>query len=278
VTQKPPRPERLGTIAEALEQAALALQARRLDEAERLAGGVLKANPADAAAAQLLGQALLLQGRAADAIAPLRRAARRGQDPVLETLLARALSDTDRADQAIDQLRQATTRRPAYPLAFVELGDLLGKLGRFHEALAALEDGLALCPDAHVLRVALGYLHLARNARARARALFQAVREAAPERHDARVALANVLALDGDHAGAAELYRQALGLRPDDAATQISLGKCLLEMGEREAGEAALRTAARGAPQMAGPAIAALATAARGRLFLRPSDAARFLS
>jgi predicted Zn-dependent protease len=111
-----------------------------------------------------------------------------------------------------------------------------------------------------------------------ARDLFLQVRAAAPERHDALVGLASVMVLDGEYAAAADLYRLALGVRPDDAVTRISLGKCLLEMGKRDAGEATLRAAARGAAQMAGPAIVALAGAPHGRFFLRPSAAAKFLS
>jgi hypothetical protein len=56
-----------------------------------------------------------------------------------------------------------------------------------------------------------------------------------------------------------------------------SLGICLLELGERDAGEANLREAMRGAPQMAGQAITSLAAASHGRFFLRPSAAAKFL-
>ena len=64
---------------------------------------------------------------------------------------------------------------------------------------------------------------------------------------------------------------------PDDAPARISLGKCLLEMGEREAGEATLRAATPGVAQLAGPAIIALSAALHGRFFLRPSAAAKFL-
>jgi hypothetical protein len=91
------------------------------------------------------------------------------------------------------------------------------------------------------------------------------------------ITLAKAMALDGEHAAAADLYRHILGLQPDDALTRINLAKCLLELGERDAGEAALRTAARGAGQMPGRAITALAAAPHGRFFLRPSVAAKFL-
>ena len=90
-------------------------------------------------------------------------------------------------------------------------------------------------------------------------------------------ALAKVMALDGEYAAAAELFRRALGLRPDDAVTRNNLGACLLEMGARDAGEASLRAATRTAPQMAGQAITSLAAASHGRFFLRPSAAASFL-
>jgi predicted Zn-dependent protease len=85
------------------------------------------------------------------------------------------------------------------------------------------------------------------------------------------------MAVDGQYADAADLYRNALGLRPEDGVTRINLGKCQLEMGDRDAGEATLRAAARGLAQLAGPAITALAAAPHGRLFLRPSAVAKFL-
>ena len=276
---KPPPPLSLrpATIQEALDRAVAALRAGRLEEVEQLAAGVVKSNPGHRLAGHLLGQALLMQGRPEAALVPLRRAARRCDDPVLETLLARARSETGQGQAALETLAAATGRRPAYPQAFLELGEQLGKLGRYDEAEAAFEAGLELAPDAHVLRVGLGHLLLARNARDRARALFAQVHAAAPERHDARVGLAHVLALDGDYAGAAGLYRQALALRPEEPALRIGLAKCLLEMGERAAGETVLRAAARGPSAAAGPAITALAATPRGRVFLRPSAAARFL-
>src|SRR5436853_409380 len=84
----------------------------------------------------------------------------------------------------------------AFPPAFIELGGQLGKLGRFDEGVAVLESGLALTPDVVDLRMGLGYLHVKRNERAKARALFSQVLAAASARHDALLALAKVMALD----------------------------------------------------------------------------------
>jgi tetratricopeptide (TPR) repeat protein len=273
----PSTPERRSAGNPVLEKAVLAFRMQRLDEAERLASEVLKSDRGNILAAQLLGRALLMQNRADEAIDPLQKAARRSNDPEIETLLAGVLAAAGRDDEAFEQLRRTTARRPPFLPAFLELGGKLGDIGRFDEAIAVLESGLALAPDAVDLRMGLGYLHVKRNDRGRARALFLQVLAAAPQRHDALVALARAMVLDGEYAAAADLYRRALGMQPDDTATRINLGKCLLEMGERDAGEATLRAATRGTAQLAGQAITALAAAPHGRFFLRPSAVAKFL-
>jgi Flp pilus assembly protein TadD len=275
--KRPSTPERPSSSSRALESAIFALRMQRPDEAERLAAGVLKSDRGNAVAAQVFGRALLMQNRAAEAIVPLERAARRRDDPAIETDLAIALAAVGRRDEALDQLRQTTMRRPPFPPAFVEHGGQLAKIGRLEEAAAVLESGLALVPDVVDLRMELGFVHLKRNDRIKARTLFLQVLAAAPERHDVLPALAKVMALDGEYAAAADLFRRALGLRPDDAVTRNNLGACLLEMGERDAGEATLRAAARAAPQAAGQAITSLAAASHGRFFLRPSAVAKFL-
>jgi tetratricopeptide (TPR) repeat protein len=278
MSQRPPAaPQRPSTIAEALERAVAALHASQPDEAERLAEYVLKSNRAHPLAAKLKGQARLVKGEPKAAIEPLRRAASKGHDAETETLLARALHLCGRTEEAVAELRKAVARRPAFPLAFLELGDRLGELGRSDEAVAVFEQGVALAPNAAVLAVGLGYLRLARNERAQARALFEQLRAAAPGRYDTLLGLAHTLVADGDYGGAAALYRQALAARPDDADTQLALGKCLLELGQRPAGEAAVRAATRGGSQGAWEAVHALAATPHGRAFLRPTDALAFL-
>jgi predicted Zn-dependent protease len=276
VRSQDPTREPLRPNAQALDLAARGLRARRPDVAERFAGAVLAADPDNLLAAQILGAARLMQGRAAEAIPPLQSAARRSTDPATETYLAKALALVGRRDEALGQLRTAISRRPPFSQAFLELGDQLGEAGRFDEAGQVFEAGLSLMPDAAVLRIGLGYLHMRRNDRTRARELFSEVRAAAPQRRDAVIALARVMVLDGEHAAATDLFRLALAAAPDDAVIQIELGKCLLDMGDRKAGEALLQAGGRRAAQR-GTALKALAHGAHGRFFLRPSRAARFL-
>jgi cytochrome c-type biogenesis protein CcmH/NrfG len=82
---------------------------------------------------------------------------------------------------------------------------------------------------------------------------------------------------DGDYPAATDLLRRALGLQPADAMTRTDLAVGLFEMGDREAGEAALRRALHDQPALLGRVTHVLAGTPHGRFFLRPSAAAAFL-
>ncbi|MDB5583797.1 MAG: hypothetical protein JWR80_8973 [Bradyrhizobium sp.] len=273
----PSGPARPNANDQALERASFALQMQRPGEAERIAAEVLKSNRGNVRAAQVLGQALLMQNRGAEAIAPLEKAARRSEDPVIETLLGAAFALAGRRDEALEQLRRASARRPPYPPAFLEHGIQLARAGRFEEAIAALESGLALAPDAVDMQRELAALHLKRNDRIKARELLLRALKVAPDRPDLLSGLAQVMLLDGEYASAAEIFQRIVALRPDDAIARADFGRCLLEMGERDAGEASIRIATQQSPQLFGRAIMSLAISSRGRFFLRPSAAAKFL-
>jgi Flp pilus assembly protein TadD len=253
------------------------MRARQFADAERLAADVLKTSPADGAAAAILAHSVLAQNRPRDAVAPLEKALRGKSDPNLETLLGAALGRASRREAAIDQLRRTAARRPAHLPAFQELAGQLAAAERLGEAIAVIESAVALAPDVVDLQLDLARLHLHTTDRSRARAILSQAREAAPSRTDILTALARVLLLDGDYAGAIDAYRHALAYRPDDALTRADLATCLLEMGDRDAGEAALRAAFRSGPQMLGRATHALAASSHGRFFLRPSAAVKFL-
>jgi tetratricopeptide (TPR) repeat protein len=266
-----------GGSAQLLDRAAVALQSRRFVEAEQLAAEVLKGSRTDTAAVSILARALLAMDRGAEAIAPLEKAARRGGDAGIETLLGAALGSANRRPEAIEQLRRTTARRPPFLPAFQELAGQLAKAGHLDEAIAIVEGGLALAPEAIDLRLDLARLHLQRNQRHKARAILSQARDAAPGRPEISAELARVLLLDGEYAAAADAYRHALAHRPDDALTRADLAACLLEMNDRVAGEAHLRSAFRGGPQMLGRTTHALSASSHGRFFFRPSAVVKFL-
>lgn len=260
-----------------LRQAVFALQAGRALEAQMLAAQALESSPGEPRALQIFGYALLRQGQAAEALAPLKQAARRTHDPEVETQYAMALQQAGRNDDAIAQLEKATARRPPFPPAFLIYGSLLSYLERRDEAIAVLKRGLALTPQAADMLALLGDNLMAKGEAAAGQAAYRQALAAAPAHVDALYGLARSLQGQGEFAQAGELFERMAAAVPEDAAAQIGLGICRLELGHEEAALAALRRAARMNPRGYAEALAALSIAGRGRFWLRPSRAAKFL-
>jgi Flp pilus assembly protein TadD len=250
---------------------------QQFDRAEQLAAKFLKSNRADRNAVLILAHALIAQNRHAEAIVPLERAARRKSDAEIETLLGAALCGSGRSEDGIRQLRRTAAQRPPYLPSFQELAGQLAKAGQLNEGIKTIENGLALVPESIDLKLDLGRLLFQNNQRAEARAVLMAARDAAPGRPDILIELARALQVDGEYAAAADAFRHALALRPDDTMTRANLAACLLEMGQRDGGEAALRAVLRGRPHMLSRAAYVLAASSHGRFFFRMSAAAKFL-
>lgn len=264
-------------VENSLRQAAAALQSGRAQDAERISKEVLSRNAKHPSASQLLGMALLAQDRGADAVAPLRDAHRARANAAVETYLAAALRKTDRADEALALLQQAITRQPPLPHAFYELGSLLYEQRRLNEAQEVLERGLAVAPQVAEFSVTLGNIFSDRGQSERAEAAFARALTIMPGHPDALRGLGCSLMGRGHFAGAAERFTQALGRNPNDARTQLLLATCLFELGKTDEAIERLRAVVGTTPQLFGQAVKAMTEAGHGRLWLKPSAAAKFL-
>ena len=105
---------------------------------------LIKAQPGNPYFHELKGQALLESGRGAEAVAPLRRAAKLAPNPALiQIMLAQALIATGNAknaDEAVGMLRSALTREPEAANAYSQLAMAYGKKGDVaHADLASAE-------------------------------------------------------------------------------------------------------------------------------------------
>ena len=261
---------------QALQQAAQALRMQQFDRAEQLATKFLKSNRTDRNAVLILAHALIAQNRHAEAIEPLERASRRSSDAEIETLLGAALCGSGRSADGIEQLRRPAGSPPYLP-AFQELAGQLAKAGQLHEGIKTIESGLALVPESVDLKLDLGRLLLENNDRAKARDILIVARDAAPGRPDILTELGRTLLFDGEYTAAADAFRHAVALRPEDTLARANLAACLLEMGQRDGAEAALRAVLRGRPHMLGRVAYALSASSHGRFFFRPSALAKFL-
>ncbi len=282
MTKQPARPPQAttqmpGRFDGLLQQAVMALNAQRIDDAQRLAGEVLRADPRHVAALKIAGRAMRLQGRAADAIALLEPAARVSHDAELDTELALALRQAGRADDAASRLRRAVKRTPPYPPAFAEFAQLLISLQRFDEAAETLRRGVDAAPMASALHAQLGLLLLERRNHAEAKAVFGRLLALYPGFPDALFGLGKTHQELHENEPAAACLRQYLMARPAHWGAWISLGHCLLALGDFAAGYDCFRTAARGDPKHYTYALSSLVKAPRGRFWLKPSAGAEFL-
>ena len=260
-----------------LHRAKLALNGQRPQEALRFAEEVLKTDPRHGQASHIFGAALLMLSRVPDAIAPLENAARELRNAETDTLLAIALRQAGRNEDARSRLKRAIKRRPPYPAAFHELGYLLFSLEQYDEAIDALREGLEIAPMMPELSIQLGYVFLQQRNCAEAKGAFARALEISPDSADALSGMARAHLEIGENELAAGYFRRHLRQRPDNIGAWMNLGHCLLELGQIDAGYDCFRTVARTDLANYGKALSSLAAAARGRIWLKPSAAERFL-
>ncbi len=89
--------------------------------------------------------------------------------------------------------------------------------------------------------------------------------------------LARALMLTGRAQEAVAPLRKAAAREPVYVLAAMELGKLLLELGERDEGEAAFKRAVAAEPRLAGMAGVMLAAAPNGRAFLHPDALKQFL-
>jgi tetratricopeptide (TPR) repeat protein len=274
-----PAPQETPTGSEAaLQTAAHALQNGRAEETERIAAEVLRQNPDDPRATYLYCHALFLQGRGPAAVEQLERALQRHRSPILETQIGMVLRQVGRLNEALKWLNDATVSQPPFPPAFLEQGSLLLQLNRRDDAIAVLERGLALAPNFSEILVQLGNAYAARGERTRATEFFARAIANLPNDPSAIFDYACIMKNSCCFAQAAELFKRVLAANPSDSLARLALGICLIESGQTEPGFENLSAASKTNAKMFGQTVNAIASAGKGRFWLRPSAARRFLT
>lgn len=253
-----------GLNAEQAAQAAAAqaaLQAHRLDEAERALGELKGEADSHPEFLRLQGTLAYMQGKAMDALEPLVASLRqRPQDALAFSFLAASYERLGDQDNALKAFRQACEQAPQQVLHWVNFGNALSRAGWYEHATAILQHALKLEPG----------------------------------HSDARAMLGMTLSLDGRDQDAAAEYRRLLAddptsgtawwglalLKPMRLGTadidkmQAQLARSELDARNRMALQFALAHAMEHAGDMAG-ALAMLDTAhALARRESRPWDAA----
>lgn len=200
-----------------------------------------------------------------------------GGDPESEIRLAGELRRAGRHMDALNRLELAVTRHPSGASLFLELGYQLVLMDRYEEAIDALGRGLRIAPLMPQLSIQLGFAYLSLGDCANAKIALTRALDISQQENDALFGMAKAHQELGENEEAAGYFQRYLTNRPNDAGAWLGLGHCLLELAQLDVGYECFRRAASGGAERYGAALASLASAARGRFWLRPRAAARFL-
>jgi Flp pilus assembly protein TadD len=262
----------------AVQHAIAAINSRRGVVAEDILRDVLRRQPQHRRALHLLGVALLTQERAHDAIPPLQQALQSEFDPIIAAHLGKALRHAGRPAEALTVLERAAAHTPPHAGSCHELGVLLCSLRRFDDAETAFLRGLKLEPRNVEMIIELGGAYVARADAANAKLMFARALAQVPGHARALQGFGTALMFEGEFERAADRFRQVLARDPSHERAQLDLGHCLLELGHWDEAIACLRDLNRRAPHLYGPILKTLVSSGRGRFWLRPTAAARFIN
>jgi tetratricopeptide (TPR) repeat protein len=229
-------------------------------EAERCCRRALVIAPAHAGLNLNLGIALLKQGKATDAVEPLRRAVAmnagnpdahvelgnalrlmgqrdeaihcyesalklRPQDAGLLCSLAGALHEHDRVADAATRYQQAIASDSGLLVAWLGLADLLTETYRFDGAIRALAAAAEVFPDSFEILIRRATAHHEQGEVAEAASYYHAALALKPNDLETRAAYVNALFLSGDDDAARNEFDQWLAGQPESLAVTSLLGR-----------------------------------------------------
>jgi protein O-GlcNAc transferase len=131
-----------------LRQLLLEFKNQRLGAAEQIAKAIIKINPKDLVALQILGLSFALQGRVIDAIEPLTTAAKGDpKNPEILSNLAIALHKADRYFEAITVYRKLIQLIGPNPVILTDLGTSYAKSKDYQNAAQIFNQAIDIAPD-----------------------------------------------------------------------------------------------------------------------------------
>jgi tetratricopeptide (TPR) repeat protein len=200
-----------------------------------------------------LAAALLRAGRPADAIAPLREAARAQPDDanILHDL-GLACLEAGQIQDAIAALQAAIAARPRFADAHLRLGIALEAAGAVDAALASYRRAARIVPALADAQYRAGDLLDSLGRTEDAIAAWRRAAAPAPKTTLGRIATAKALLAEHRDAAAERTLRQALALEANNAVALELLGETLAAAGRFEEAEACLLQAAAASPHRAG--------------------------
>jgi serine/threonine-protein kinase len=217
----------------------VALEAGEREVARQALDQALALEPANAGALRTLGRLLEAEGRPKEAEAAFTRAVVAAPDDGdLRVGLGAFLFTAGRYEEAEAAFREAARLSPDNPVPWSNLGGAQHMLGRFADAASSLQKSLEIAPNA-VVYSNLGTAYFFQGLYPQAASAFEKAVELSPNNGtmwrnmaDSYRPMAGREAESRDaYTRAAQLLREELEGRPDDASLRAELAVCLARLG-----------------------------------------------
>jgi len=219
-------------------------QAKKYDDAEKLAVSLTEKFPTHAFPWKVLGAVLKQRGKINESLVALQKSVELGPlDAKAHNNLGNTLKELGRLDEAETNYRQAITLKPDYAETHNNLGNTLKELGRLDEAETSLRQAITLKPDYAVAHNNLGVILKELGRLNEAEANYRQAITLKPDYAVAHNNLGNTLKELGRLDEAETSLRQAITLKPDYAVAHINLGVILLKLDRLNEAETSLRQA-----------------------------------
>ena len=209
----------------------------RLEDAQVVLEGVVRAHPEDPEARIELGSVQMIRGHNALAVTNLTEAVRIAPQLVLAHTTLGMVHQLGRdLEPAIACFRTALALDPGSPIALGNLGSALSEDGRTSEALEVLELAVQRAPNVYTCHNNLGNALRQAGRFEEARRSFERALELMPGSADVTANLALWHAQQRELPRALELCEKALSINPDLAAAHLHRAMMWLAMGDYERG------------------------------------------
>ena len=200
-----------------------------------------------------LATKMLSAVRPADAIAPLREAARiEPSNPVIQHDLGLACLEVGQLPEAIAALQRAVAANPRYTDAYFRLGIVLEKLGNISGAIAAYDRATKLLPSLTEAWFRAGALVCTLGHRDEAVGCFRRAAATGGKTSFGRLGKARALLIEDRNQEAEKALRETLVVDPTNAMAYDLLGNLLSETGRFDEARACFERAIMLAPLLAG--------------------------
>jgi protein O-GlcNAc transferase len=215
------------------QQMLLAFEQQRLEPAERAASSILRLNPKDLIALQILGLCMAMQGRLREAVSPLSKAAH--LDPKNAELLSNLALSQHGAElyrEALETYAKLLRLVPDNPQIQTDRGTAYAKLKRFDEAEQAFEKAIMLRPDYFLAWSNRGNLLSELRLTEQAIQSYEKALQLNPNYYEAWTNLGNAFFDLNRFSDAVISHEKALSLNPEYGEAWFNYGNTLLEMKE----------------------------------------------